>query len=165
MKEALLTKRETLLDELKELDATIALVRQEYSAKLGELQVRKKPLEEALDHIEALLQFEGYCVNASQPNDNATGGAGVVAETSIVDATFGLLEELHQPLHYKDMAVKLQERNVYIPGKDPAATLLSRINRDNRFKRAAKRGVYGLSTWRMRNVRPRRAKRRKTKKQ
>jgi len=165
IKDALLIKRQTLLHELKELDGMISLAHEEYSAKLQELQTKKKPLEEALHHIDALLRLEGYCANGSPANNNDTVRASAAAETSITDAAFGLLQELHQPLHYKDIALKLQERSVYIPGKNPAATLLSRINRDKRFKRAAKRGVYGLSTWRMRSAKRRRTKSQKTKKQ
>lgn len=158
IEEPLLTRREALLEELKELDATLSLVHQEYSAKLQDLQTRKKPIEEAIRHIEALLRFEGY-TNTDQPGHDITRGEDMVAETSITHAAVGLLQELHQPLHYRDIVLKLQERNIYVPGKDPAATLLSRINRDNRFKRAAKRGVYGLSTWRMRSAKPRRTNR------
>lgn len=150
MKDALLMKREALLSELKELDIRTSSLQQEYSVKLDELQTKKKPLEEALHHIEALLRYEGYHVNSVQPNKDAVTGTGGGSEISITDAAFGLLQELHQSLHYKDIALKLQERNVYIPGRNPAATLLSRITRDRRFKRAKGRGVYGLSTWRMR---------------
>jgi len=158
MKDALITKRESLLSELKELDNRASLLQQEYSAKLEELQAKRKPLEEALPHIEALLRYEEYYINANQSNDSTSSVAGVATEISLTDAAFDLLQEIHQPLHYKDITLKLQERNVYIPGKNPAATLLSRVNRDKRFKRATSRGVYGLSTWRMRTAKRKRAK-------
>lgn len=161
--QALVTRREALLQELRELDAALSLVHQEYSVRLQDLQTRKKPVEEALLHIDALLRFEGH-TNTNQPCHDIPCSEDMAAGTSVTDAVFALLEELHQPLHYRDMAFKLQDRNIYVPGKDPAATLLSRINRDNRFKRAAKRGVYGLSTWRMQRSKPRRAKRQRAKK-
>jgi hypothetical protein len=70
----------------------------------------------------------------------------------VTDAVLNLLEERRQPMHYKEIAAKLQEGNTYIPGKNPAATLLSRMNRDSRFKRTKKRGTYTLSTWQVRSA-------------
>jgi hypothetical protein len=152
MKEALLSKRADLTRELKELDAAITGVQEEYSSRLEQLQAQKRPLEDALHHVEALLRFEGYYVNNSLNASDEDTTPGVIVSTSITDAAFNLLEELHHPTHYKDIAAKLQERNTYIPGKDPAATLLSRMSRDNRFKRTGKRGIYALSTWRVRST-------------
>jgi hypothetical protein len=165
IKDTLLLRRESLITELKELDTSILRVQEEYSAKLEQPQTKKKQVGEALHHIEALLRFEGYYANDSQYVDNEVNKGGVAAGTSVTDAAFGLLEEVHRPIHYKEIAAKLLDRNVFIPGKNPEATLLSRINRDSRFKRAKKRGVYALSTWRIRRVKPKRAKRRKSKKQ
>jgi len=160
---ALLNRRERLRDELETLDAKAKALQQEYSHKLEEIQASKKPVEEALNHVDALLRFEGYFLNSNQAQ-NSTGEAEAArVEMSITDAAFRLLEELHKPIHYRDIALKLQERNIYIPGKNPAATLLSRINRDKRFKRAASRGVYGLSTWRIRSQSKKRAKSRRPK--
>ena len=152
VKEALLWKRAQLTGELRELDAIISEVQREYSLRLEQLLAQKKPLEDALYHVEALLRFEG------QPPKKTPGiGQGIVsptaiARTSVTDAVLSLLEELHQPMHYKEIAAKLQERNTYIPGKKPEATLLSRMSRDNRFKRTKKRGTYALSTWRVRSA-------------
>ena len=165
IKDTLLLRRESLIIELKELDTSILRVQEEYSANLEQLQTKKKQGREALHHIEALLRFEGHYVNDSQYAENEVSKGGVAAGTSVTDAVFGLLEEVHRPLHYKEMAAKLLDRSVFIPGKNPEATLLSRINRDSRFKRAKKRGVYALSTWRIRRVKPKRTKSRKSKKQ
>lgn len=148
---ALLTKRAELSEGLKQLDAAIAAAQEELSSILEQLQTQKRPLEDALRHIDALLQFEGYLADNSTnaaprdlaPSSNPAG--------SITDAAVALLDEIHRPMHYKDIAAKLQERGTYIPGRDPAATLLSRMTRDDRFKRAKSRGVYALSTWRVRS--------------
>ena len=67
VKQTLLTKRESLAKELGELDSAISRIQQEYTKKLEELQGRKKPLEEALYHVDALLRFEGYGQNDAQP--------------------------------------------------------------------------------------------------
>ena len=165
IKDTLLLRRESFIAALKELDTSISRVQEEYSTKLDQLQVKKKQLGEALHHIEALLRFEGHYVNDSQYADNKSNEGGIAVGTSVTDAAFLLLEEVHQPLHYKEIAAKLLDRSVFIPGKNPEATLLSRINRDSRFKRAKKRGVYALSAWRIRSAKPKHAKSRKSKKQ
>ena len=152
VKDTLLLRRESFIAALKQLDASISRVQEEYSAKLDQLQVKKKQLGEALRHIEALLRFEGHYVNDSQCLDNKSSEGGIAVGTSLTDAAFLLLKEVHQPLHYKEIAAKLLDRSVFIPGKNPEATLLSRISRDSRFKRAKKRGVYALSTWRIRKT-------------
>lgn len=153
VKEALFLKRAELTRELKELDAIISRVQQEYSLRLEQLLVQKKPLEDALYHVEALLRFEGPSTKDSSNIGHVSTTPAVIARTSITDAAFNLLEELHQPMHYKGIAAQLQERNAYIPGKNPAATLLTRMSRDNRFKHTKKRGMYVLSTWRVRTTR------------
>ena len=164
VKDTLLLRRESFIAALKQLDTSISRVQEEYSAKLDQLQVKKKQLGEALRHIEALLRFEGHYVNDSQCLDNKSSEGGIAVGTSLTDAAFLLLKEVHQPLHYKEIAAKLLDRSVFIPGKNPEATLLSRISRDSRFKRAKKRGVYALSTWRIRRAKPKHIKSRKSKK-
>jgi hypothetical protein len=152
VKEALLWKRAQLTRELKELDANISEVQREYSLQLEQLLVQKKPLEDALYHVDALLRLEGPSIRDIQDIGRDRASPVVAARHSVIDAVLDLLEERHQPMHYKDIAAKLQEENTYIPGKKPAATLLSRMNRDSRFKRTKKRGTYALSTWRGRSA-------------
>lgn len=148
VKEVLLWKQEDLTKKLKDLDAIISEVQREYSLRLQQLQAQKKPLEDALHHVVALLQFEDHYSSPDIVDDSAT--SAIAAGASIADAASNLLEELHQPMHYKEIAARLGGRNIYIPGKDPAATLLSRMCRDNRFKRTRKRGTYALSAWSVR---------------
>jgi len=149
LREVLLPKLAELTRQLKELDTNISSMQKEYFLRLEQLQAQKGPLEDALQHVKALLRFEGH-YEKNFPNvveDSAS--LARVAGASLTDAVFNLFEELQQPMHYRDIAAKLQERNAYIPGKNPAATLLTRMTRDNRFKRTKKRGVYILSTWRV----------------
>ena len=162
VKAVLLVKRDNLIVELKQIDEAISQVQEEYSMNIERLQEQKKPPQEALQHVEALLKLEE---NTSSNRDdikraNAAIGTGAAY---IIDATFNLLEELHQPMHYKDITSDLQERRIYIPGKDPSATLLSKMSRDSRFKRV-KRGTYALSTWRIRASKSKSTKTRKPKK-
>ena len=162
MKEVLLSRRNDLAGKLKGIDVDISHVHEEYSKKLEQLQIQKRPLEEALHHIEALLQLEGYLSTSSQNADKGSDTVSVARTAPVVDAAFALLQELHSPMHYKAIATKLQERNIYIPGKNPAATLLSKMSRDSRFKRGRKRGTYALSTWRARATKPKSPKSRTT---
>lgn len=153
LKEALWHRLVELTGQLKELDATILRVQEEYLLRLEQLQAQKKPLEDALNHVKALLQFESQ-YQKIEPGSGTYGPTTIIDKTSsITDAAFNLLEEQHQPMHYKYIAAKLQERNAYIPGKNPAATLLTRMSRDSRFKRTRKRGIYVLSSWRGRTTR------------
>jgi hypothetical protein len=152
VKEALLRKRAQLTGELREVDAIVAKVQREYSLRLEQLLAQKKPLEDALYHVEALLQFEGQPTKQTPTTGRGIASPAAIARTSVTDAVTNLLTELHQPMHYKVIAAKLQQRNTYIPGKNPAATLLSRMSRDTRFKRTRKRGTYALSTWRVRSA-------------
>lgn len=164
VKQALIMRREGLNKELQELDSVISRLQEEYGYKLETLQSRRKPLEEALRHVEALLQFEGFYLEGNLASATTDNALSLNARSSPTDAAFHLLTEIHQPLHYRDIALKLQERNIYIPGRDPAATLLSRINRDNRFKRGKGRGKYALSSWRMRSTKKKHGKMQEAKK-
>jgi len=164
VKQALLMRHESLGKELQELDSVISRLQEEYTSKLEELKTKKKPLEEALHHVEALLHFEGCYLDSNAAGTMINTTVSPDIKSSATDAAFQLLTEIHQPLHYKEIALKLQERNLYIPGKDPAATLLSRINRDSRFKRAKKRGTYALSSWRLRDTKKKRRKIQKVRK-
>jgi hypothetical protein len=146
----LFAKRDDLIQELQEIENDTIRINEEYSSKLSELQLRRKPLQEALFHIEALLKLEGHRIGRNATSKFVDTAAVVTPNTSVTDAAFALLQRIHQPTHYKEITKRLQDDNVHIPGKNPSATLLSRISRDKRFKRAKKRGVYALSIWRIR---------------
>ena len=66
-------------------------------------------------------------------------------------------------IHYRDLAKIIQAKNIVIPGKDAAATLLTRISRDRRFKRTKKRGIYALKVQSAKKVAPKRRKNNKRK--
>jgi len=139
---ALKLKRDSLLEQIRSTDALIGQVQAELSSKLEELYSNKKTYEETLSHIHAILKIETNSAEKERVS-NYSDNDGV----SITDSAFSILQELHQPMHYKDIATALRDRGVHISGIDPAATLLSRISRDDRFKRV-KRGTYGLKGWR-----------------
>ena len=150
--QTLFAKRDDLIQKLQEIENSIIKINEEYSSKLNELQWRRKPLEEALFHIEALLKLDGHKIDRNATSKLVATATIVRPNTSITDAAFTLLQRIHQPTHYKEITKKLQDDNVHIPGKNSSATLLSRISRDKRFKRAKERGVYALSAWRIRKT-------------
>jgi len=142
LEQALKLKRDSLMEQIRAFDSSIAEVQAEFATKLEELHSNKKTAEEALSHIQALLKIETKSLESETvltPKADDT--------ISITDSALSLLQESHQPMHYKDIASTLKARGLQISGIDPAATLLSRISRDERFKRV-KRGTYGLKGWR-----------------
>jgi hypothetical protein len=153
----LLQKREAIRRSLQELDTEIARVQHELSQRLEELQARRQPLEVGLQHVDALLRLEGW----NEASDSGDGSPPQDQRLSPADAAFELLTRAGEPMHYKDIAGRLLEQGIPLPGRNPQATLLSYLARDERFKRAAKRGVYGLSEWRFRTAKPRRKRQRK----
>lgn len=148
LRDVLLDRRRELLKTLSKIDADVSEIQAELSKRIDEGRVRRQPIEEALGHLTALLRIEGW-VESGEGNVSHlqvhSGNGKTPAE-----AAHDLLSTLGKPLHYRLLALKLSESGVYLAGKDPAATLLSQMSRDERFKRSPERGVYGLASWRMR---------------
>jgi len=144
----LVIKRRGLIARIKDLEARVNQVDEEYRARRDDLQARKKPLEEALFHIEALLRIGGQETTAESTSSDEQSVALEVRNLSVTEAAFAILQKKHQPLHYREITKMLQDKGIHIPGKNPAATLLSRMSRDKRFRRGNKRGVYILKGWR-----------------
>jgi hypothetical protein len=148
MLDLLKNKRSELASKLQRYQDMISNVEKEYLVRLTQLKEEQKPLQEALQHIDALLRL-------SNPNGDKLTNAGVninppeVVTATITDEVCRLLETVNQPMHYRDIYNKLVEKGLSISGKDAAATLLARISRDARFKRGRKRGTYALSVWRI----------------
>ena len=146
--ETLVIKHRDLIGRIRDLEARANQVDEEYRARRNDLQARKKPLEEALFHIEALLRISGRETSAEPTTSDGQSLAFEVRNPSVTEAAFAILQKKHQPLHYREITEMLQDKGIHIPGKNPAATLLSRMSRDKRFRRGNKRGVYVLKGWR-----------------
>lgn len=145
---ALVIRRRNLITRIKDLEARVNQVDEEYRARRDDLQARKKPLEEALFHIEALLRIGGQETTAESTSSDEQSVALEARNLSVTEAAFAILQKKHHPLHYREITKMLQDKGIHIPGKNPAATLLSRMSRDKRFRRGNKRGVYILKGWR-----------------
>ncbi len=151
--QVLLDKQRQLVEDLDQHDGRMAILQQEYSERLRKLKQDRKPLEEALEHVNALLVFEGWASNNREHAN--TENAWESGSISYIDSAHKYLEETGQPTHYTVIAEMLDERGVYIPGKEPAKTLLAKLNRDDRFIRIKKRGTYALAFWRVKAAKPR----------
>ncbi len=149
LKDPLLIKRNQLQEDLERLEQSILCLKERYDRDTKDLIARKKKVEGTIFHIDALLDL----TSNQNPQSNTTG-VRVPEEISINEAAFIILNDQHKPIHYKELARLIQERNIGIPGKDASATLLSRITRDKRFKRGEHRGYYVLSSWRIRRTKP-----------
>jgi hypothetical protein len=130
--EVLRQKRSEVLREIEELRATLVQTSARIASK--ESQVR---------NLEDLLAIE------QEPNRDQSpiNGAASPRTGRIPDDAFQLLSEAGSPLHYREIARRLTSQGIHIPGKDPAANLLTQISRDQRFGRTHRRGTYGLREW------------------
>jgi hypothetical protein len=158
---ALLTKRTQLIDALQQIDKETREIQQKLGRRLEELRNRRRPLEEAMAHLEALLKIEGWVGIGDEGNSLAPQDPGQNSKLPL-EAAHDLLSKSGKPIHYRELATKLLAYGVPISGQDPAATLLSKMNRDSRFKRYG-RGVYGLASWKIRrNKKQKRSRSRKS---
>jgi hypothetical protein len=153
MGQVLLEKQQQIIAELVQQDARMAKLQTEYSELLHNLKKERKPLEQALEHVDALLAFEGW--ESPHAEDTAHVNGGESGDISYIDAAVRYLAETGQPTHYMVIADILGQRDVFIPGTEPAKTLLAKLNRDKRFKRIKKRGTYALEFWRVKAAKPR----------
>lgn len=145
-------KRTQFISELDRHDAELVGLQQEYSEKLARLKDEQRILQDALQHVEALLRLEGW-EGQTREREDALRPTSSDAKP-YVDYAYELLEAVAQPMHYKTLYDRLIAQGVFIPGKDGAATLLTKLGRDARFKRIHKRGTYALSFWRISAARP-----------
>ena len=127
--EILKTKRDSLNEEIKRLIKEIELLRHNLDKKSSQV-----------DNIDALLRLE----EISNPSE-------IIIEkplTSLSDMAFEYLDsrQICDPIHYLELTQSLQKAGFFIPGKNPAANLLTSITRDDRFYRT-KPGTYALSKW------------------
>ncbi len=131
--------------------------REELAGQVEQLRRRQAELldeisnkEAQLRNINQLLEGEGYPIDESRVADGRKEG-------SLADRAFAFLKETDKPWYYRELAERLKEVGVHIPGNDRAANLLAHISRDERFQRV-KRGTYGLTEWKTRMLARRRSR-------
>jgi hypothetical protein len=111
--------------------------------RVVELSSRLTVKENQLRNIDDLLRLE----TPSDATASPSNGIGVPVRAKIRDRAYEALKERGVPLHYRELATRLAQSDVYIPGQDPAANLIAHLSRDARFLRTEGRGMYGLVEW------------------
>jgi hypothetical protein len=120
-------KRETVWSELEEM--------RDESRHLGD---RIQLKEAQLRNLDELLALEQPPTKRDASNE-ALPGVG----RSFLDAAADLLLREGSGLHYQELLTRLKQLGVHVPGRDPAANLITHLSRDPRFIRTG-RGEYGL---------------------
>jgi hypothetical protein len=140
-----------LKERLSEYLRTLEINREKLQAMT---EVIKKT-EENATYIQRLLEAEGLDLKAEGLNNNLG--------KSIADIAFDVMQRLpkNRAVHYRDLSDLMIKEGNNIPGKDPAANLITHLGRDIRFKRTG-RGLYALAEWNLKAKSKRRTKRRKS---
>ena len=143
--------RETLRQLLEEIEQQISALRLEeerlnaqFKEQLGLLESKHDQLEAQKRHLHALLTLRGE--STASPRDSTKAPEVQARSLPIQDEVFNLLKAAGEGMHYKEITNRLEIMGRYIDGKDPAATVVSRIYQDPRFIRP-NRGVYALREW------------------
>lgn len=136
--------------EMSENDAARAEIEPTYSElawRMGDLEERAESLAFHIEAIEVLLgERPIHRAGAPRPTSRLATLSPLEMQMQIADAVVALLEEVGEPLHYREIHRRLEERGHHVSGVDPAATLLSRFFKDPRLYRP-RRGTYGLAEW------------------
>lgn len=128
------------------INALLREAEQTLTALRGE-RLRIEQLErlasERVTHLRALVDLDA---KAESVLEVSAGPAATGSDTtlSFEDAAAVILTEAGA-LHYRDLYRRCAQRLGGIPSKNPEGVLLTRITRDSRFRRAAKRGWYELA--------------------
>ena len=154
-------KRENLVSQINNFNKEIEQLRNEYNKNLAVLKEKQHPLQNALQHIEALLEIEGWGKNKNAVNQ--VSNKNNKATVTFIDKAVEVLQEANEPLHFKVIYEKIEKSGFHVPGKDGAATFLAKMSRDGRFKRIKKRGTYALTTWKVAKAKARNRKSNKSK--
>ena len=132
------------LDSIKKEIATL-------QNKIQELFREVENKQQQAQNIIMLLASEGS--NVDDPELVS------LTNVAIADLAYDYLSSQgnNKSIHYNDLTKNLMSKEVLIPGKIPAANLLSHISRDERFVRTAP-GTYGLKEWGLSEMPPSRKK-------
>lgn len=126
-------------DYLKVLEAK----RAEVDQSLGELRNSLAKLAEDVNLKEAQLRNLDELLRLERPSRPLPGRRAQIGPVGFLDAAEMKLRDGGRPMHYQELAKGLQADGIYIPGKNPAANLLTQMIRDGRFKKTG-RGTYAL---------------------
>lgn len=129
--------KRSLEGEIEDLDSKIR--------PLTESLFKKR---EELNTVERLIAIRDGSRRVESAAVTAVGGpsGNSLSDLSLVDAVCRVLGNSGKPLHYQELAHKLQASGYQIPGENPGANLIAHMVRDSRLVRCA-RGTYALREW------------------
>jgi hypothetical protein len=127
--------------------------RDDLAEEMAQLKAQIEPLDAQLRHkqeelaaVESLLALQHADPDAQAATLPSPQLTAQRATSVISDAVYELLQTERVPAHYREIHARLCERGAHVPGRNPAANLLTHIARDERFVRVG-RGTYGLAEW------------------
>lgn len=148
-----------LTDLLREAELALAGLR----AQRGELDRAERVASEKVAHLRALVELEAsvpmagadvteagdlsfseLTTNGRRSGKLKVGGSTTSSDMRPEDIAAAVLGE-RGPLHYRELWDDVARRGGNIVSGNPAAVLLTRISRDDRFAKDNGRGVYRLT--------------------
>jgi hypothetical protein len=129
--------------EIARVDEERAYLQAEYTRRESQLRDRVERLEKELMHVHQILELR----DGARPVTPKRVSTVRAKERGIEDAVYGLLASERRGLHYSEILSGLSNAGIPVPGRNPGASLVSRLIRDGRFSRPEKRGVYALREW------------------
>ena len=132
----------------------------------NEISAEKEKAQRILDGIQDTEKQMEYLVRLLDAEGVSLDGRGeeFLTQRSLADIAYEELDKRpeKEPIHYKELANLILANGHQIPGKNPAANLITHIGRDTRFVRTG-RGIYGLTEWGVKPMKRRTRRRRKKK--
>jgi hypothetical protein len=146
---------DTYVGALKEKQQVVMKELEALRSQLTDLAERMQVKEAQLKNIAGLLTLEGATESPTEEVANATPSSppngSAVRRIPFLAAAAQILEKRGKPMHYRKLAEVLAADRVYVPGRNPAANLVTHLSRDSRFRRV-RRGTYGLQEWTAKSV-------------
>ena len=136
------TRLETLLEWKGQIEKELTEQKKKYAELGDELSTK----ENQLRNILSLLEIEGWT--------NHEQSTLVTPSPMLIENASAIMNEIGKPIYYRELAMKMKDKGIAIPGTDPAANLLAHVNRDERFDRTA-RGTYALKEWNLAKLKKR----------
>lgn len=126
--------------------------RDHYLARLGRIEIERSSLREQIqvssDQLQDLDREADMLrrLISSEGSDRRYGPRG----GQWLEAAYLLLRNEGRPLHYRELLDRLRDEGYEIGGSATEANLVTRLNRDSRFRRVG-RGVYAVDGLQMEN--------------
>lgn len=130
---------EVLVDLLRTAEAELAEIR----GNKAELERAERTSAEKVAHLRALVDLESSTPDGAEPTDLRSPKAAA-SDMRVQDIAAEILSE-RGPLHYQALWDEVAQRGGVLVSGNPAAVMLTRISRDDRFRRSKPRGVYDLA--------------------